>query len=143
MPDLYQSIVFRKPSSKPVLALKPNSRSAFEVSRHLLGWPSGFVASHIISPSKPVSFAIRCTRSFIDISKPAPRLTGSAFSYLSAARTIPSAASSTNKNSLVALPVPQTVIEGSPEGIVLAAEKKPGRSYLRGRRDSPAAERPN
>jgi hypothetical protein len=42
----YQSMVFRRPSSNPVRALKPNSLSALDTSNILLGCPSGFVLSH-------------------------------------------------------------------------------------------------
>jgi len=47
---LYHSIVFLRPFSKSVLALNPNSFSAFVVSRHLLGCPSGLLLSQIIFP---------------------------------------------------------------------------------------------
>ena len=47
----------------------------------------------------PISLAIMCVRSKIEISKPAPRLTGSAPSNRSVARRIARAASSTNRNS--------------------------------------------
>jgi len=46
----YQSIVFFSPSSKPTLALNPNSFSALDTSSILLGWPSGLVVSQIIFP---------------------------------------------------------------------------------------------
>ena len=39
--SLYHSMVFFNPSSKEVMALKPNSFSAFDVSCILRGWPSG------------------------------------------------------------------------------------------------------
>jgi len=78
-----------------------------------LGWPSGFDKSHVILPLKPVSLTIRFTKSFIDISKPAPIFIGSLLLYFSVARTIASAQSSTYKNSRVAFPVPQTVISGT------------------------------
>src|SRR4030042_6177058 len=110
--EIYQSIVFLNPSSKLVFALKPNSLSAFEVSSILLGWPSGFVLSQTIFPLKPVSFAINATKSFIDISNPAPILTGSGLLYLSVASAIASAQSSTYQNSLVGFPVPQTTTAG-------------------------------
>jgi hypothetical protein len=42
-------MVLCRPSSNFVFAVKPNSVSAFEVSNILRGWPSGFVASHLIS----------------------------------------------------------------------------------------------
>jgi hypothetical protein len=48
------------------------------------------------------------------ISKALPRLTGSSPSYRSAASTIPSAASSTYRNSRVGEPSPQTAISSSP-----------------------------
>jgi hypothetical protein len=50
----------------------------------------------------------------IDISKPAPKFTGSELSYREVARTIALAQSLTYKNSLVALPVPQTSTFGIP-----------------------------
>src|SRR4030042_1763603 len=110
--EIYQSIVFFKPSLNFVFALKPNSLSAFEVSSILLGWPSGFVLSQTIPPLNPVNLAINSTKSFIDISKPAPIFTGSGLLYLSVASAIASAQSSTYKNSLVGLPVPQTTTAG-------------------------------
>jgi hypothetical protein len=48
------------------------------------------------------------------ISNPAPRLTGSLFSYLSDATTIPSAASRACRNSREADPSPQTTIDPAP-----------------------------
>lgn len=54
------------------------------------------------------------TRSFIDISKPAPIFTGSGALYFSVASTMASAQSSTYRNSRVALPVPQTGISLAP-----------------------------
>jgi hypothetical protein len=57
--DLYQPIVLFNPSSKPVLALKLNSLFALDVSNILLGCPSGFEASQITFPLKPVSLTIR------------------------------------------------------------------------------------
>src|SRR5260221_11125669 len=106
----YHSTVLRNPSSKPVRAVKPKKRSARDVSSDRRGWPSGLVASHSIAPANPVTAAILCTRSWMLISKPAPRLTGSAPSYFSAASRIPSAASSTYRNSRVALPEPHPSI---------------------------------
>jgi len=103
-------MVLLRPSSNFVLALKPNSFSAFVTSNIRRGWPSGLVLSHNIFPLKAVNLAIRATRSLIEISNPAPRLTGSCLLYFSAARRIPSAASSTYRNSRVGLPVPQTAI---------------------------------
>ena len=73
MVEVYHSIVFFSPASKLVLAWKLNSVLAFVVSSILLGWPSGLVVSHIMRPLKPVSFTIRSTRSFMDISKQAPK----------------------------------------------------------------------
>ena len=61
-------------------AFQPNSRSAFDVSSMRRGWPSGFVGSQTISPSKRQSRATSGTRSRIVISNPAPRFTGSLFS---------------------------------------------------------------
>jgi len=88
--------------------LKPTSRSALETFSMRRGWPSGLELSQIMSPLKPVSLEINPTNSFMEISKPAPILIGSGLLYFSAAKTIASAQSSTYKNSLVDLPVPQT-----------------------------------
>ena len=107
---IYHSIVSFNPSLKSFLALNPNSRKAFVVSSILLGWPSGFDLYQTIRPLTPFNSAISSTSSFMDISTPAPIFTGSLLLYLSAARSIPSAASFTYRNSLVGLPVPQTVI---------------------------------
>ena len=74
----YQSIVRRRPSSNDVVAAKPKRSRARLVSSARRGWPSGLVASQRISPSKPVSSAISSTSSRIVISRPTPRLTGSA-----------------------------------------------------------------
>src|SRR5262249_2825285 len=73
----YHSIVCFNPSSNPIRARNPNSRSALEVSRRLRGWPSGWETSHTRLPLNPVSAATFSARSLIEISKPAPRLTGS------------------------------------------------------------------
>src|SRR5262245_65806648 len=74
----YHSIVRPSPSSNDVLATKPNTVVARDVSSILRGCPSGFVASHTMRPLKPVSFAMSPTRSLIEMSCPAPTLTGSA-----------------------------------------------------------------
>ena len=73
----YHWIVRVSPSSKPVVAFQPNSRNARVVSRFLRGCPPGLLVSQIISPSYSVKRAIKLTRSFIEISKPAPIFTGS------------------------------------------------------------------
>src|SRR5262249_13020971 len=72
---LYQSIVWRRPSSNGTCARKANFCSARETSSMRRGWPSGFDASHTISPLNPVRRAISCARSLILISAPAPILT--------------------------------------------------------------------
>ena len=46
----YHSIVFFRPFSNPVLALKPNSLNAREISSIRLGWPSGFDVSQTTPP---------------------------------------------------------------------------------------------
>ena len=43
---------------KFIFTVKPNSFFALDVSSILLGWPSGFVLSHITSPSNPVNFTM-------------------------------------------------------------------------------------
>lgn len=86
---------FFSPFSNIVFVLNPISFSAFEVSSILRGWPSGFYESQITFPLNPVNFEMSSTSSFIVISKPAPRFTGSGLSYLFAASIIASAASST------------------------------------------------
>jgi len=43
-----------KPSSKSILASKPNSAFALVISKHLLGCPSGFEAFQTTSPLNPV-----------------------------------------------------------------------------------------
>src|SRR5262249_9092925 len=75
---LYHSIVLRSPSSKPVSARKPKSRSARAVSSDRRGWPSGWSGFHTLRPENPVRRAMSCTRSRIVISNPAPRFTASA-----------------------------------------------------------------
>ena len=104
-------MVFFNPTSNVVEAENPNSEVAFAVSSMRRGCPSGFDLSQIIFPLKPLKAQIFSAKLLIDISKPAPKFTGSLLSYFSLARIIPRAASSTYKNSLVGLPVPQTVIE--------------------------------
>ena len=80
---------------KGVLALKPNSWCALVVSSMRRGWPSGLVVSQKMLPLKFIKSTSKETKSFIEISKPAPIFTGSDLSYLSVARIIASAASST------------------------------------------------
>ena len=104
---LYHSNVLFNPSSKSILALKPNSLSALLVSNLLLGYPSGLLVSHLIFPLNLTNLEINSAKSLIDISKSVPRFTGSLLLYFSVASKIPSAASSTYKNPLVGLPVPQ------------------------------------
>jgi hypothetical protein len=70
-------MVRRKPSSNAIVALNPNSFLAFDTSNILLGCPSGLDLSQITFPLNPVSFTISSTSSLIEISKPAPRFTGS------------------------------------------------------------------
>src|ERR1039458_7211640 len=76
----YDSTVCLIPSSSPILARKPNSASAREISKRRRGCPSGFVKSHSTSPSKPVTRIMRDTRSLMEISMPVPRFTGSGLS---------------------------------------------------------------
>src|SRR5262249_8246406 len=57
----YHSMVLFRPSSNPVVARKPNSRSALEVSRERRGWPSGLAGSKRICPRKPIRRAISST----------------------------------------------------------------------------------
>lgn len=57
--------------------------------------PFGLVVSHLISPLYLISFVIRVTRFFIDISIPPPRLIGFDLSYFFVAKTIALAASFT------------------------------------------------
>jgi hypothetical protein len=102
------------PVVRSVFASKSNSVFALAVSRRLLGCPSGLEASQIICPSNPASLATKFTNSLIVTSFPVPRFTGAGLSYFSVAARIPSAASSTYRNSLDALPVPQTVTCFSP-----------------------------
>src|SRR5258706_8572261 len=104
----YQSIVFFNPSSNFILDLNPNSLFAFVTFNFLRGCPSGFVLSQTIFPLNPVKDFITITKSLIFISNPAPKFTGSDLLYFSVAKIIASAASSTYKNSLDALPVPHT-----------------------------------
>src|SRR5712691_10814187 len=75
--DRYHSTVLASPSANEVRARNPNSFSALVTSTQRLGWPSGFEVSHTVSPVNPVRVAMRPTRSRIEISNPAPRLTGS------------------------------------------------------------------
>src|SRR5262245_23646857 len=49
---LYHAIVRRNPSSKGVVARKPNRRSARPTSRRRRGCPLGLLVSHTISPEK-------------------------------------------------------------------------------------------
>lgn len=109
----YHSMVFLNPVSKSVVALKSNEYLARVVSKHLRGCPSGRVESHLIMPLNPTRLAIIVTKFLMEISVPAPILTGSALLYISVALTIASAASSTYRNSRVAAPVPQHVILSS------------------------------
>ena len=76
--ERYQAIVCSRPSRSAVLARKPNSRSAREVSSQRRGCPSGLEVSQTISPVKPTSSAISSVSPAIEISSPEPRLTGSA-----------------------------------------------------------------
>src|SRR3989338_3174686 len=74
--DAYQSIVFLRPSSKGVFAVKLKAFFAFETSRHLRGCPSGFVTSQTMVPLKPTRKEIFSASARMDISIPEPRLTG-------------------------------------------------------------------
>ena len=106
--------MFFSPSSKSILALKPNSLSALLVSNFLLGRPSSLLVSHLIFPLNPTKFAINSAKSLINISKPLPKFIGSLLLYFSAVSNIPSAASSIYKNPRVGLPVPQHTTSSSP-----------------------------
>ena len=71
-------MVLRKPFSKVVRALNPNSCSARDVSRERRGWPSG-----LRGIEDELARETRESRDQLDqvamvISMPAPRLTGSA-----------------------------------------------------------------
>jgi len=90
----YQSIVFRKPSSKGTQARNPNSRSARLTSSFRRGCPFGLLVSQTILPVNPVIRWISSTNSFMLISRLLPRFTGSALSYSSVANRMASAASS-------------------------------------------------
>ena len=83
------------PSRSDVRASNPKSSFAREASRLRRGWPFGIEVSHVISPVKPESSAISSASSLIEISLPAPMLTGASPSYCSAACANASAASST------------------------------------------------
>jgi DegT/DnrJ/EryC1/StrS aminotransferase family len=71
--DRYHSTVRRSPSSKDVVARKPNRRSARDVSRERRGWPSGIASFQRTSPRNSISRQISATRSRIRISKPEPQ----------------------------------------------------------------------
>src|SRR5580692_47674 len=109
----YHAIVLRKPSRSGVFARHPNSANARDVSRQRLGCPSGLDASQRTAPSYPATELMSSSKSRTLISSPDPKFTSSGFSYFSAAVTIASAASSTYKNSRVALPVPHAVISAA------------------------------
>jgi len=64
----------RRPSSKPVWARKPKSRSARAVSRLRRGCPLGLVVSQRIAPVKPVRRAMCSTSALMVISRPAPKV---------------------------------------------------------------------
>ena len=64
-------------SAFPELFEVLNRSRARWVSRERLGWPSGWLSSHSSAPLKPVSCAMVSASSRIEISRPAPRLTGS------------------------------------------------------------------
>ena len=105
----YHSIVALRPTSKDVSAENPKNSFARDTSSFRRGCPLGLVVSQNISPGNPTRRVIVSVRSLMLISCELPRFTGSLPSYRSAARTIPSAASSTYRNSRVGLPSPQTV----------------------------------
>src|SRR5262249_27002830 len=73
----YHSTVRRSPSSRGVLARKPNLSKARVTSSRRRGWPSGLPACHLTSPLKPATRQINATRSLIAISWPIPIFTGS------------------------------------------------------------------
>ena len=72
----YQAIVRERPSRSSVVARKPKSAAARDVSRRRRGCPFGFDRSHTMRPRNSQSSATSDVRSRIEISKPAPMLTG-------------------------------------------------------------------
>lgn len=84
------------------------------MSVSFLGVPSGFEGSVLISPSKPIVFATKRANSKILTSRLVPTFTQSGGLSSSHKWRIASAKSSTCKNSLSGVPVPQMVTEASP-----------------------------
>src|SRR5262249_33855237 len=73
----YHAAVRSRPSRSGVRASKPNSSCARVASMLLRGCPFGIDVSHVILPQNPTTSATSSASSRIEISFPAPRLTGS------------------------------------------------------------------